>query len=839
MDRQTVYAGQVPLETDLLNTNRNVLIALGKMLGDMLGTSTFAAGLGCGPTSPASMNVQIQPGQLYALQNLDNNPYSSLPADTTHQIVKQGIALNAQSFACSAPTTAGYSINYLIEANYADTDTNPVVLPFYNASNPSQAFNGPGGNGQPSMTTRAGQVILTLKPGVAAATGSQVTPAVDSGCVGLWVVTVAYGQSTITASNISQYPSAPILPTSLLQSLITNNLEYGIDNGNANAMQATFPIAPTAVVDNQQFWVKVKAANTGATTFTPNPGVIGALPVVGAAHQALQGGELVASGRALLVYRADIASYVLESCTGAALQTAPATQSQHAVQLGQLGNFSARKYVNGSGTLAASDSGSWVEAGGTGPTTITLPAPSTSNLTYTVTNVTSNGTAVTISTPSASIYNQAAASSTFSLDVGATVDLVSDASNWTVISHYTRSQIGQTPAQFDSSSKLATTAFVQRALGNFGSFSAFNANTTLSAFYAGQAIQWYGASGGVLTLPSGASMPSGGAFLFFNFGSGPITIATQGADFIWSNGNVQPVTLQVGDSLLLVARGSTEWDVAGGTAAIQFTQARGVTAAQFDNSTRLATTAFVQRATGGVVGAVRNAFMSVGSASASATFTADEIAVETALGGAAFRIANFNATINLATTGAGGMDTGSAPASGFVALYAIYNPTTQTATLLARNATAGKVSEVYSGSYMPSGYTASALVSVWPTNASGQFIIGTQVDRAVAIGGSVALSTTTVVSTLTSLSISSIVPPNARRISGYAQPGNAGAAGVVISVAATSTGMKPLSVGGYVSNNQTQGYFDIPLLVQQTMYYSTSSTSGSPNFSIVVSEYIF
>ncbi|WP_261535572.1 glycine-rich domain-containing protein [Burkholderia multivorans] len=359
MDRQTVYAGQVPLETDLLSTNRNVLIAIGKMLGDMLGSSTFATGLACVATSPASMNVQVQPGQLYSLQNLDNTPYSSLPSDTTHQIVKQGIMLDAQSFSCPAPTTAGYSINYLIEANYADVDANPVVLPFYNASNPSQAFNGPGGNGQPSMTTRAGKVILTLKPGVAAATGSQITPAVDSGCVGLWVVTVAYGQSTITSSNISQYAGAPILPTSLLQSLITNNLEYGVDSGPANAVQATFPIAPSSVVDNQQFWVKIKSANTGATTFTPNPGVIGAAPVVGAAHQALQGGELVANGRALFVYRADIASYVLESCTGAPLQTAPATQSQHALQLGQATGRLLRTtvYINSGGTLQSSVDG--------------------------------------------------------------------------------------------------------------------------------------------------------------------------------------------------------------------------------------------------------------------------------------------------------------------------------------------------------------------------------------------------------------------------------------------------------------------------------------------------
>ncbi|MEM5435229.1 hypothetical protein [Paraburkholderia diazotrophica] len=312
-----------------------MLIALGKTLSDMLGTSTLASGLGCVPTAPASLNVQVQPGQLYALQNLDGTPYSSLVADTTHQIVKQGILLDAATFACVAPTTAGYSINYLIEANYADVDSNPTVLAFYNASNPSQAFSGPGGNGQPSMTTRAGRVVLTLKAGVAAATGSQITPAVDAGCIGLWVVTVANGQATITAGNISQYAGAPILPTSLLQSIINNNLEYGIDNGTANAVQATFPLPPTAVADNQQFWVKIKNGNTGATTFTPNPGVVAAAPVVGGAHQALQGGELAANGRALFLYRSDIASYVLEGCTGAALQVGAATQSQHAMQLGQ------------------------------------------------------------------------------------------------------------------------------------------------------------------------------------------------------------------------------------------------------------------------------------------------------------------------------------------------------------------------------------------------------------------------------------------------------------------------------------------------------------------------
>ena len=48
--------------------------------------------------------------------------------------------------------------------------------------------------------------------------------------------------------------------------------------------------------------------------------------------------------------------------------------------------------------------------------------------------------------------------------------------------------------------------------------------------------------------------------------------------------------------------------------------------------------------------------MSIATASATATFTADEIIVETALGGTQYRLSSFNKTINLGVVGAGGMD---------------------------------------------------------------------------------------------------------------------------------------------------------------------------------------
>ncbi|EMH4120032.1 phage tail protein, partial [Yersinia enterocolitica] len=133
----------------------------------------------------------------------------------------------------------------------------------------------------------------------------------------------------------------------------------------------------------------------------------------------------------------------------------------------------------------------------------------------------------------------------------------------------------------------------------------------------------------------------------------------------------------------------------------------------------------------GVVGTARNARMSVTAPSATATFTAEELIVQAGLGWLQYKLAGFNKSVNLGITGAGGMDTGSAPANGFVALYVIYNPTTQGSALLAVNATSTVAPEVCMG-VMPAGYTASALVSVWGITSS-LFRIGFQSDRYIAI----------------------------------------------------------------------------------------------------------
>jgi hypothetical protein len=465
MRRVINYAGAVPLETDLLNLNKNVMVAIGHVLQDMIGTSTLFSGLGCVPTSPAGMTVNVNPGRAYSLQATDTGAYSSLAADA-RTIVKQGILLDAVNFSCPAPTTAGFSINYLVQGAFQEVDGGSTVLPYYNASNPASAYSGPNNTGTSNTTYRDNTVQLSLKAGTAATTGSQVTPTPDAGYNGLWVITVPYGATSITSGNISQYSGAPFLTAPLLSQ--------------------------------------------------------------------------------------------------------------------------------------------------------------------------------------------------------------------------------------------------------------------------------------------------------------------------------------------------------------------------------------IQSAPNGVVGQVRNVAMSVTAASATATLTADEIIVGTALGGQMYKLASFSKTINLATTGAGGMDTGTAPVSGFVALYAIYNPTTGASALLGTNATAAVQPNVYGGANLPAGYTASALVSVVPTNASSQFPALAQLDRTVGIATATLVSSSTVNGTPVALT-STAFPKNAKFISGGLSVTSTAISTMSVTIFASDAVVGGAACQSTVTANAVANatYTRVAITTPQQFRWGSVNSAGTPTFSINVTEYEF
>lgn len=226
-------------------------------------------------------------------------------------------------------------------------------------------------------------------------------------------------------------------------------------------------------------------------------------------------------------------------------------------------------------------------------------------------------------------------------------------------------------------------------------------------------------------------------------------------------------------------------------------------------------------------------------ASSSFSLTASRVVAATALtGGVAYAVAGFNKTINLATTGAGGMDTGSAPTSGYVAIYAIYNPTTTTWALLATNATSAAAPEVYAGANMPSGYTASCLVSVWgTTSTANQFRAGLQRGRRIAFPPVVVLSSSTQQASFTSLSISSSVPLNATEVFGQGNPQASTNSNMLLHIAGDGGGVDD----NYISNSGTaiSGIWRTMVSVAQTIYYSWSNSAGTPSLGISVTGYGF
>ncbi|PAJ77306.1 hypothetical protein CJO71_30130 [Burkholderia ubonensis] len=232
-----------------------------------------------------------------------------------------------------------------------------------------------------------------------------------------------------------------------------------------------------------------------------------------------------------------------------------------------------------------------------------------------------------------------------------------------------------------------------------------------------------------------------------------------------------------------------------------------------------------------VIGSVRNLAMNIPAASATATLTADQIIVGSALSGQTFVLSNFNKSINLGGTGAGGMDTGSAPANGSVAIYAIYNPTTGATALLGYSEGAvTPAPTTYPGSNMPAGYTASALVSALLTNASGQMQPVVQVDREISIVTSLFAQTSTQIASLTQGTIG--VPRCAKTISGWGSVNTVNGVNSQVNIAGTATNIGGQQIAGASSTSGvTVGgrFTNIPLVTPQKYYWSALLSAGTFN----------
>jgi hypothetical protein len=105
----------------------------------------------------------------------------------------------------------------------------------------------------------------------------------------------------------------------------SGQLLYALDTGAANLYVAAFSPAVTALADGLLLMIKAKTANTGASTFDVNG--LGAKPIVGLSHVALQAGDIAANGDVWLQYNTSIGGgswVLLQSSSGGTMATTSA-----------------------------------------------------------------------------------------------------------------------------------------------------------------------------------------------------------------------------------------------------------------------------------------------------------------------------------------------------------------------------------------------------------------------------------------------------------------------------------------------------------------------------------
>lgn len=246
----------------------------------------------------------------------------------------------------------------------------------------------------------------------------------------------------------------------------------------------------------------------------------------------------------------------------------------------------------------------------------------------------------------------------------------------------------------------------------------------------------------------------------------------------------------------------------------------------------------------GLVGIFLNVKLIVGTQGATQTITADEVTVGASITGLAYKLATLSQSINLGTTGVGGVDTGTVGANTFISIYACYNPTTRVQGAFVCLASSSN-GPTYSGSSAPSGYTATGLIGIYPTGTSaGTFAVGGILSRNVYFPPIQVLSTTTMQAAYTSLSISAAVPPGAKAWSGDLTANNNGGNTTQLMVAADASGSgrqttAALSTAVLLSSSGGGSpTANVPIFTSQVTYYKSATSGGTATITINITGYL-
>ena len=292
MDRQFVYYNQIPLATDVLNAEKFAYVGLAKLAAAVLGAGPAAHGFAVTPGTGLSVNVAA--GEFYALAATDGSAYGALPADA-NVILKQGILPTPPSPLGVVPSpalSAGQRVVFLVQVALLESDINPVVLAYFNPTAPyTPPLNGPSGSGASQPTLRNDAAVVSVLQG-AASSGTPVAPSPSAGAMGLYTVTVSFGQASISSGDIAPYAGATLLTETLAEKI---SLATGLSVFAAldSPPFVGTPTAPTPA----QFDSSTTLATTAFATrlgYNVNPGSFITAASSGTLAATVFGGEVIA-----------------------------------------------------------------------------------------------------------------------------------------------------------------------------------------------------------------------------------------------------------------------------------------------------------------------------------------------------------------------------------------------------------------------------------------------------------------------------------------------------------------------------------------------------------------
>jgi hypothetical protein len=135
---------------------------------------------------------------------------------------------------------------------------------------------------------------------------------------------------------------------------------------------------------------------------------------------------------------------------------------------------------------------------------------------------------------------------------------------------FTDNPSAPTPPQFDNSQKLATTDFVQRALGSLSGFTSVSASCILTLAQLGTHVQISGVTPDKQTyaLPSINGLPSGVGYWITNNSFYPQTIKASGSEQITPLG--QSFVLQSQETAFVFVQATAQWCILGAISALVF-----------------------------------------------------------------------------------------------------------------------------------------------------------------------------------------------------------------------------------------------------------------------------